>query len=237
MTDTFATVAASAALRETARAAADLLVQQLPTVTRLTPVPLETSGEPPVDEWLAEHAVVGTFVGAASYRVALAVRPELLPTSGDGDGVLIDYVRTALGDAMGRFGSGVLTGLRVDDARGLFAQPDAVLVRLDDAGAPAGAFAVLQTSSPGGSGDVLERLSRISGVEMDLTVQIGRTRLAVRDVLGLEPGSIVELDRSAGAPADILLNGRLIAHGEVVVVDQDYAVRITAIVDAPSRTL
>ncbi|MEE2816092.1 MAG: FliM/FliN family flagellar motor switch protein, partial [Actinomycetota bacterium] len=47
----------------------------------------------------------------------------------------------------------------------------------------------------------------------------------------LEPGRIVELDRSAGAPADVLLNGRVIAHGEIVVVDQDYAVRITRILE------
>ena len=70
-------------------------------------------------------------------------------------------------------------------------------------------------------------LGRINNVEMTLTVEIGRTRMSVRDVLGMEPGAVVELDRCAGAPADVLLNGRLIAHGEVVVVDQDYAVRIT----------
>ena len=77
-----------------------------------------------------------------------------------------------------------------------------------------------------------ERLGRINGVEMALTVEIGRTRMTVREVLALEPGAVVELDRSAGAPADILLNGRVIAHGEVVVVDQDYAVRVTRILDA-----
>jgi flagellar motor switch protein FliN/FliY len=66
---------------------------------------------------------------------------------------------------------------------------------------------------------------------MALTVEIGRTRMAVRDVLNLEPGAVIELDRSAGAPADVLLNGRLIAHGEIVVVDQDYAIRITQILD------
>lgn len=78
------------------------------------------------------------------------------------------------------------------------------------------------------------RLGRISNVEMALTVQIGRTRLSVRDVLNLEPGAVIELDRSAGAPADVLLNGRLIAQGEVVVMDQDYGVRITKILDMDS---
>lgn len=55
--------------------------------------------------------------------------------------------------------------------------------------------------------------------------------MSVANVLGLEPGDVVDLDRSAGSPADVLLNGRLIAHGEVVVIDQDYAVRITKILD------
>jgi flagellar motor switch protein FliN/FliY len=71
---------------------------------------------------------------------------------------------------------------------------------------------------------------------MSLTVEIGRTRMAVRDLLALEPGAVVELDRSAGTPADILLNGKLIAHGDIVVVDQDYAVRITRILENPEST-
>ncbi|AUZ87929.1 flagellar motor switch protein FliN, partial [Arthrobacter agilis] len=80
-------------------------------------------------------------------------------------------------------------------------------------------------------------LGRISNVEMAMTVEIGRTRMSVRDVLDLEPGAVIELDRSAGAPADVLLNGRLVAHGEVVVVDQDYAVRITQILDVADGAL
>ena len=79
--------------------------------------------------------------------------------------------------------------------------------------------------------EIVGKLGRINNVEMSLTVEIGRTRISVRDVLGLEPGAVLELDRSAGAPADVLLNGRLIAHGEIVVIDQDYAVRITKILD------
>jgi flagellar motor switch protein FliN/FliY len=75
-------------------------------------------------------------------------------------------------------------------------------------------------------------------VELSLTVEIGRTRLLMRDVMNLVPGAVLELDRSAGSPADILVNGRIIARGEVVVVDEDYAVRVTEILspegeDAP----
>ena len=62
-------------------------------------------------------------------------------------------------------------------------------------------------------------------VEMDVTAELGRTRMTVRSLLDLEPGSIVELDRMAGSPVDLLVNGRLIARGEVVVVDEEFALR------------
>ena len=71
----------------------------------------------------------------------------------------------------------------------------------------------------------------LHGVDMEVTVELGRTRLAVRDLLALAPGAVVELDRAAGAPADLLVNGRLIARGEVVVVDEDFGLRITEIVE------
>ena len=64
-------------------------------------------------------------------------------------------------------------------------------------------------------------------VVMELTAELGRTRMTVRDLLGLQPGTVVELDRLAGSPADLLVNGRLIARGEVVVVDEEYALKIT----------
>ena len=65
---------------------------------------------------------------------------------------------------------------------------------------------------------------------MDVTVELGRTRMTVRELLSLAPGAVVELDRAAGSPADLLVNGRLIARGEVVVVDEEYGIRITEIV-------
>jgi flagellar motor switch protein FliN/FliY len=70
----------------------------------------------------------------------------------------------------------------------------------------------------------------LHGVAMEVTVEIGRTRMSVRDLLALTPGDVLELDRAAGSPADLLVNGRLIARGEVVVVDEDFALRVTEIV-------
>jgi flagellar motor switch protein FliN/FliY len=75
-------------------------------------------------------------------------------------------------------------------------------------------------------------IEMLHGVDMELTVELGRTRMAVRDLLALAPGDVLELDRAAGSPADLLVNGRLIARGEVVVVDEDFGLRLTEIVDA-----
>jgi len=73
-------------------------------------------------------------------------------------------------------------------------------------------------------------LRLLQDVEMTLTAEIGRTRLPVRQVPELVPGTVLELDRAAGAPADVMVNGRLVARGEVVVVDEEYGIRITEIV-------
>lgn len=78
-------------------------------------------------------------------------------------------------------------------------------------------------------------LSLLQDVEMDVTVELGRTRMPIRELLSLQPGMVVEIDRQAGAPIDVLVNGRLIACGEVVVIDEEFGIRITEIVDAGAR--
>ena len=80
------------------------------------------------------------------------------------------------------------------------------------------------TRSQRGSLDLLRH------VAMEVTVEIGRTRMTVQELLSLHPGEVVELDRAASAPADLLVNGTLIARGEVVVVDEDFGLRISEIV-------
>ncbi len=75
-------------------------------------------------------------------------------------------------------------------------------------------------------------LELLHGVDMEVTVELGRTRMTVRDLLALTPGAVLELDRAAGSPADLLVNGRLVARGEVVVVDEDFGLRVTEILDA-----
>lgn len=73
-------------------------------------------------------------------------------------------------------------------------------------------------------------LDLLHDVEMEVTAELGRTHMSVRELLSLVPGTVVELDRAAGGPADILVNGTLIARGEVVVIDENYGIRVTEIV-------
>lgn len=75
-------------------------------------------------------------------------------------------------------------------------------------------------------------LELLHDVEMEVTVELGRTRLPIRELLTLQPGMVVEIDRAAGAPIDVLVNGRRIASGEVVVVDEEFGVRIVEIVSS-----
>ncbi len=81
-----------------------------------------------------------------------------------------------------------------------------------------------------GAGAAIRPLELLHGVEMAVTVELGRTRVAMRELLGLRAGSIVELDRPAGGPVDVVVNGTLLARGEVVVVDDELGVRITEVV-------
>jgi len=74
------------------------------------------------------------------------------------------------------------------------------------------------------------RMNLLRDVMMGVSVELGRTRMTVRELLALTPGAIVELDKAAGAPVDLLVNGTLMARGEVVVIDEEFAVRISEIV-------
>ncbi|MFP4512304.1 MAG: flagellar motor switch protein FliN [Acidimicrobiales bacterium] len=91
------------------------------------------------------------------------------------------------------------------------------------------------TADAGGVGseaiDGVRSLNLLRNVEMDVTAELGRSRMTVADLLSLTPGSVVELDKVAGSPIDLLVNGTLIARGEVVVIDEEFGVRLSEIVD------
>ena len=75
----------------------------------------------------------------------------------------------------------------------------------------------------------------ILDVPLQVTVELGRTKKLIKDVLELSTGSVIELDRLAGEPVDILVNGKLLAKGEVVVIDENFGVRVTDIVSSMER--
>ncbi|MGN6188331.1 MAG: flagellar motor switch protein FliN [Conexibacter sp.] len=79
-------------------------------------------------------------------------------------------------------------------------------------------------------------LGRLSDVPVELAVEIGRTRMTVGATLELRPGSIVVLDRVAGEPVDLLVNGTPIARGEVVVIDEEFALRVTDVLGERAGT-
>ena len=94
-------------------------------------------------------------------------------------------------------------------------------------------FEPLATAAPSGSG--LSSIDILMDVPLRISVELGRTRMSVRQVLELQNGSVVELDRMAGEPVDVIVNDQLMARGEVVVVDDKFGIRITEIVTPGQR--
>jgi flagellar motor switch protein FliN/FliY len=78
-------------------------------------------------------------------------------------------------------------------------------------------------------------LDVILDIPISISLQIGSTKISIRNLLKLNQGSVVELDRLAGEPLDVLVNGTLIAHGEVVVVNEKYGIRLTDVISAAER--
>lgn len=82
-------------------------------------------------------------------------------------------------------------------------------------------------------GDV--KLDVILDIPVTIAMEIGRTQLSIRNLLQLNQGSVVELDRFAGEPMDVLVNGTLVAHGEVVVVNEKFGLRLTDVISPADR--
>ena len=91
----------------------------------------------------------------------------------------------------------------------------------------------LVDEAPASTGDV--KMDAILDVPVTISMEIGRTNLNIRNLLQLNQGSVVELDRLAGEPMDVLVNGTLIAKGEVVVVNEKFGIRLTDIVSPADR--
>ena len=95
-------------------------------------------------------------------------------------------------------------------------------------------FETTTTAPAAAAGDSPE-LERLYDVPVELAVEIGRTHMTIRETLALGPGSIVSLNKLAGEPVDLLVNGKPIARGEVVVIDEEFGVRITDVASHAKR--
>ncbi|WP_369069046.1 flagellar motor switch protein FliN [Kineococcus terrestris] len=190
-------------------------------------------------------AVSANFAGAATGRVTVVVGEatlETLLTSPEGALDPVDALRPALETAVATLGPCVLeAGVEQDPAAALGALDGGAVAVIGAGGetlaligitfsadVPAAAAPVAAAAAV--AGGPRRTMDLLRDVQMDVTVELGRTSMTVHDLLALTPGAVVELDRAAGSPADILVNGQLIARGEVVVVDEDYAIRVTEIV-------
>ena len=103
----------------------------------------------------------------------------------------------------------------------------------EEGGAESAKFQELQAESAVENGEV--SLDAILDVPVIISMEIGRTKISIRNLLQLNQGSVVELDRLAGEPMDVLVNGTLIAQGEVVVVNDKFGVRLTDVISPADR--
>ena len=94
-------------------------------------------------------------------------------------------------------------------------------------------FGDLSPTVAGAAGEM--NLNLILDVAVTLALEVGRAKMSVRDLLALAPGAVVELDRLAGEPLDVLVNGVRVARGEVVVVNEKFGIRLTDVVSATER--
>lgn len=96
-------------------------------------------------------------------------------------------------------------------------------------------FPELGAGKSGSTGVDEVKLDVILDVPVTVSLEIGRTKINIRNLLQLNQGSVVELDRFAGEPMDVLVNGTLVAHGEVVVVNDKFGIRLTDIISPSER--
>jgi flagellar motor switch protein FliN/FliY len=160
----------------------------------------------------------GLVLTAAATALAELVGEEL--EANPADEVDLDALTSEIGDAA----VVVYPILDGDDIVALFA------VTVDEDGASANGSANGTASHGNGAGQSHAAPLVLADVEMGVTAELGRCHMTVRELLSLTPGAIIDLDRSAGALVDVLVNGTLIARGEVVVIEEEFGIRISELV-------
>lgn len=230
-----------APLAQLTTSAVESALSQIPS-----PGPLET-GEPSADPATpgpdpVGAAILGALGGGVEGSVLLMVGADVVEAlKGTPFGDLepakafkpaLEAIATGLGARL----DGEPSAVEAADAPGVLQAGQTVMVPLSTGGAVVAlagvSFLSMPAAGPGqaSGGGRSWGIEMLRDVEMEVTCELGRTRMTVRQLLALAPGDVVELDRLAGSPADLLVNGTLLARGEVVVVDESFGLRITEIV-------
>jgi flagellar motor switch protein FliN len=233
------------AVAEATVAAVQDALPQIPTASPLTPAaPIDDPANATLPD-PAGAAITAFLAGGVEGKMLVVVGQELVDAlAGTPFGALepakalrpaMDAIAASLGGRL----EGEPTATPAEDAFEVLAGGTCVIVPLmtDDGLSALVGVSFTQVPAPAGrSAPNAAGAARSWGiemlrdVEMEVTCELGRTRMTVRQLLALAPGDVVELDRLAGSPADLLVNGTLLARGEVVVVDESFGLRITEIV-------
>jgi len=206
--------------------------------------PPETLEDQHLEAWgkalsaLAESAGPALSVAAGSEVSVSAGAPEALdapPTVADlpplvGGGE--DCVVLTFGISIGSVAEGSLVQVISPKTAQAAA---AAMADMGPGGAQGTAKAEFAPLTPGAQTGSEAGIDMLLDIDLPVTVELGRAEMRIRDVLKLGSGSIVALDRLAGEPVDVVVNGKLVATGEVVVIDENFGVRITSVVSAEDR--
>ncbi len=234
----------------TSRQVVAAVTEALPQIPSSSPLTVGVPGDDVTAARLpdpAGAAVTGYLGAAVEGRVLLVVGQDLVDALADTPFGAVEPAQAlkpaleGLATALGGRLDGEPTGIAVENCLEVLASGVTVLVPLMLADAvaafvgvaldqPLTAPAAAKPAAAGRPGGQSWGIDMLRDVEMEVTCELGRTRMTVRQLLALAPGDVVELDRLAGSPADLLVNGTLLARGEVVVVDESFGLRITEIV-------
>jgi flagellar motor switch protein FliN len=189
------------------------------------------------DQLLANGSVLADAFGAAIMAINAASGTTLAPTTvARGPGVRPQFIAEIVdGGQLTAVAGLTLTGAALASAPAAASAPQATTyqpVSFDPSATSAGHG----SAHNGAHNQSPSSLTVLHDVELVVTAELGRTTMPVRDLLGLTPGMVVEIDRAAGAPIDLLVNGRRIAAGEVVVIDEEFGIRITEIAPTGEHT-
>lgn len=177
---------------------------------------------------VAVGADVNIQVGEAAVLDGPPPVSELAAALGGGDSCIALVFKFTVGDLV----DGKLVQIMpVEMARNA---SDVLLGAVPDAGSGPGK-AQFESLRPEAGAAPQAGIEMLLDIDLPVTVELGRTQMQIRDILRLGPGSVVELDKLAGEPVDVVVNGKQVAAGEVVVIDENFGVRITSVVSAEDR--